>query len=396
MPRLPLALLLIFSLTAPALAQQTIDVGRRFTLPSTVLGETRTVFVRVPANYDRTTTRYPVLYMTDAETQFVHTAATVAFLSRTSRMPDMIVVGVTNTDRTRDLTPTKADLDPGFRGTQFPTAGGANRFLDFFERELIPWVEKEYRVEAFRLFAGHSFGGLFAAHAFATRPALFNAVIAVSPSLSWDNDLAVREMKQLLASRPESPRTLVATVGNEGPAMQRPFDALRDLLSSSRPRWLTWDTRQFPDDDHGSVVLPSHEYALRKIFEGWQPKVNPVSGTYAGGLAGLEGHYAKLSGRLGWTVRPPEGLVNVLGYGELQAGRMTEALAYFEYNVAAYPASANVYDSLGEAQEKAGALDKALASYEKAVKAGEASGDPLLGQFRQHLVALQAKRGTKH
>ena len=47
--------------------------------------------------------------------------------------------------------------------------------------ELIPKIEGQYRTQPFRIFAGHSLGGLFAVHTMLTRPDLFNAYIAVSP-----------------------------------------------------------------------------------------------------------------------------------------------------------------------------------------------------------------------
>ena len=166
-------------------------------LYSDVLGEERTILVRTPPGYAASTIRYPVLYLTDGDAQIGHTAATVAFLARNGRMPEMIIVGVTNTDRTRDLTPTKAEL-AGAGGTvnQFPTSGGSDKFLAFFERELIPKIEAGYRTAPFRVFAGHSFGGLFATYAAVAKPDLFNALIAVSPTLFWDNDLPIRKTEE--------------------------------------------------------------------------------------------------------------------------------------------------------------------------------------------------------
>jgi len=164
-----------------AAAQGAIAMGEAFAVDSTVMGEQRRVVVWTPPGYAVNQRGYPVLYLTDADRQFGHTVTTVEFLSRNGRMPPMIVVGLFNTDRTRDLTPYKdSDTDQ-----QLPTAGGGERFLRFIETELVPWVEGRYRTEKFRAFAGHSFGGLFALHALATRPELFDAVIAVSPTLAW-------------------------------------------------------------------------------------------------------------------------------------------------------------------------------------------------------------------
>jgi predicted alpha/beta superfamily hydrolase len=105
-----LVLAALVSLLPAYAAAQSIELGERLTVRSDTLGEERVIFVRTPRQYATTTERYPVLYLTDGEAQFAHTAATVEFLARNARMPEMIVVAIGNTDRTRDLTPTKATL----------------------------------------------------------------------------------------------------------------------------------------------------------------------------------------------------------------------------------------------------------------------------------------------
>jgi len=174
----PTALLVLLATAFTAPAGVPVLAGQKVTLPSKVLGEDRTLWVSVPDSYARSAGRYPVLYLTDAEAQFEHTSATAAFLARNGFMPEVIVVGVQNTDRTRDLSPSR---DP-----EFPTSGGADRFLEFLETELVPFVESGFRTVPFRIFAGHSAGGNFAFHAMRVRPDLFQAVIAVSPWLVWD------------------------------------------------------------------------------------------------------------------------------------------------------------------------------------------------------------------
>lgn len=63
-----------------------------------------------------------------------------------------------------------------------------------------------------------------------------------------------------------------------------------------------------------------------------------------------------------------EDLVNALGYELLGSDHVEAAIAVFERNVAAYPDSANVYDSLGEAYLAAGDYEKAIQHYEKSVE----------------------------
>jgi len=140
------SLFALFVIATSVSAQGNTANITKLTVKSTVLGEDRTILVRTPAGYDAKKTPYPVLYMTDGDGHMAHTAATIEFLARNGRMSDLIVVGIVNTDQTRDLTPTKAVGD----GTdRFKTAGGADNFLKFIETELIPEIEKTYAVRPY-------------------------------------------------------------------------------------------------------------------------------------------------------------------------------------------------------------------------------------------------------
>src|ERR671917_1142837 len=101
--RLLSALALLLMISAAVIAQPATGTVKRFSLKSTVLGEDRIVLVRTPVGYETNKESYPVLYMTDGDAHMGHTAASIEFLTRNGRIPELIVVGVTNTDRTRDL-----------------------------------------------------------------------------------------------------------------------------------------------------------------------------------------------------------------------------------------------------------------------------------------------------
>src|SRR6185503_13248239 len=120
-----LGLILALSLFSAAAFAQGGSVAK-LNIKSNVLGEDRVILVRTPAGYEANKRAYPVLYMTDGDAHMGHTASTIEFLARNGRMSEMIVVGITNTDRTRDLTPTKGT---GPNAEQFATAGGADKFL---------------------------------------------------------------------------------------------------------------------------------------------------------------------------------------------------------------------------------------------------------------------------
>lgn len=331
---------------------------------SQILGEERTILVRVPANYNQIDTKFPVVYMLDAHAP--QNSMMVGIIEQQAwggTMPEMIVVGIQNTNRTRDLTPTK---------TERANSGGGDKFLDFLEKEVMPLVEKNYRTQPFRVFAGHSLGGLMAVYAFVSRPDLFNAYIAASPVLHWDKDFVIKRAEEIFKQNKDWKKTMFIALGDE-PDYLKGFNSFQDLLKKTKPKNFEYEFQQFKNDNHGSVVLPAYYAGLRKIFAGWSP---PNSGNFAD----LENHYKNLSKRFGYEIKIPEETLNQVGYQLLTANRTDEAIAAFRKNVENYPNSANVYDSLAEAFEKNGQMKQAAENYEKAYKTAERNGETQLAQ----------------
>ena len=384
--RLLSVLAVLLLIPSAAIAQPATGTVKRFSLKSTVMGEERVMLVRTPVGYEQNNLKYPVLYMTDGDGHMGHTASTIEFLVRNGRISDLIVVGVTNTDRTRDLTPAKSTDKNAAGEVRFPTAGGADNFLKFFETELIPEIEKTYRVQPYRIFAGHSFGGLFAIHAMITKPGLFNSYVAVSPSLQWADAEALKRAEAFLKNQKELKVTLFASIGDEPGAIGESFDKFKEALAKSNIKGFEWQAERLSDEDHGSVVLRSHYIGLRKVYEGWQAQQDLQSG-----LNGADAHYKKLSEKFHYSIPVPEGLINQIGYQLLRENKPEDAIAVFKANTERYPGSANVYDSLAEAYEQGGRFDLAEPLYDKARTLGEQNNDPNAAIFKTNYERAHAK-----
>jgi len=333
-----------------------------------------------------------VLYLTDAQFQFAHATTSAAFLSRNLIVPEMIVVGVTNLDRTRDLYATRADFKFAGRTIPFPNSGNADQFLEFLEKELIPWTEATYRTSSFRILAGYSAGGNFTLHVARVKPGLFQALIAGSPWLAWDDH---RELKALLPFL-ESPQLKLRTLylsyadeGSEGPDMKLDVESVVSTLKSRGDASLKWELGTYPRENHETSVLKSYFDGIRMIFEGWSYPRDPQTNALKGTLEDVKAYYVGSGDRFGGNSTAPEAIVNELGYQYLRAGKTSEALAAFRLNAEQYPESANVWDSLGEGLQKAGNRSEALASYRKAVAVARSNHDPSLQSFEAHLAALE-------
>jgi len=389
--RLLFVLAVVLIISSVALAQPATGTVKKFAIKSAVLGEERIILVRTPVGYEQNKVSYPVLYMTDGDAHMGHTASTIEWLTQNGRIPELIVVGITNTDRTRDLTPVKSTAKNPAGDLQFPTSGGADNFLKFIETELIPEINKEYRVQPYRILAGHSLGGLFAIHAMISRPGLFNSFVAVSPSLQWENADELKHAEDFLKNQKEMKATLFMSIGNEPGAIGDCFDKFKDFLSKTDIKNFDWEAERMADEDHGSVVLRSHYFGLRKVYEDWRAPRDLKSGAVLGGLKGADAHYAKLSEKYGYNIPTPENLINQIGYQYLFDGKPDDAIATFKTNVERYPASANVYDSLAEAYERGGRIDLAEPLYDKARTVGQQNNDPNTPAFTANYERAHAK-----
>jgi predicted alpha/beta superfamily hydrolase len=112
-----------------------------------------------------------------------HVAKTVDSLAALGLIRPVIIVGIPNTQRRRDLTgPTRFKEDSAIA----PKVGGSNAFRRFIAEELIPEIDRRYRTTPERSIIGESLAGLFIVETFLLTPQLFDRYIALDPSLWWD------------------------------------------------------------------------------------------------------------------------------------------------------------------------------------------------------------------
>jgi predicted alpha/beta superfamily hydrolase len=158
-----------------------------FTIDSRILAERRLVNVYTPAGYEASPgVAYPVLYMLDGglEEDFPHVVNTVDSLTRLKVIRPVLIVGIENTERRRDLTgPTTVAKD----STIAPHVGGSRLFRQFFRDEFIPEVKARYRCTDETTIVGESLAGLWIVETFLLEPKLFHGYIALDPSLWWNN-----------------------------------------------------------------------------------------------------------------------------------------------------------------------------------------------------------------
>lgn len=310
---------------APAAETKTdpVVIGERFQLESKVLGETRTYIIHTPPAYKSGKEAYPVLVLQDGENNFAHTTSAVDLLSGNSRIPPMIVVGIHNTDRSRDMTPSKPIT--GWRGMPWTgSAGGAQKFLSFIADELLPTVDRNYRTRPYRVLVGHSLGGLFAIYALTSRPEVFNGYLAISPSLWWDDQALVKASQPFFAAHQDLRADLYMTMGDEGQAMLGGAWKLSAVLEEAKLPDLRWQFKRSIEEDHGTIPYLSTYEGLQEIFRGYRI-ADSVALFEQGGLTAFERHYAQVSKRMGYAVPVPMSAYGGTVWELANRGRFDEA-----------------------------------------------------------------------
>ena len=145
-------------------------------IKSNTLSENRTILIHLPDNYENSNLSYPVMYQLDGDKKLLRkTVSTINRLSRKKEnTPEMIVVAIENTKRDRDMWPTHTMYYPESQPL------GSKDFLEFIEKELIPYIESNYRTNENRIICGQSLSAVFTLYAFLTKPNIFNSYIACS------------------------------------------------------------------------------------------------------------------------------------------------------------------------------------------------------------------------
>lgn len=369
------------SRTAPSLP---VIIGERTTFRSTVLGADYPIVIYRPGGYERTNDRYPLLILLDGDGHFHHATGVVDFLVANQRIPPMIVVGVGNRNRTRDLTP--PTNDPRMRGA----AGGADRFLTFLSDELIPHIDQTNRTLDYRVLVGHSFGGLFALHALTTRPEVFNGYISISPSTWWNQQALVAQLPAFLAKHRDLRASLYMTTGNEGGEMLTSAQRVAEILERDAPPTMQWQFHHMPAESHGSIPHRSLYDGLEAMFADLRLELDSTMRT----VADLERRYETLSRKYGYTIPVTEPMINRLGYLLLARDLHQEAIAVFKANTERYPESANTFDSLGDGYEAAGDLQNARTSFARSVELARKNNDPVLDTSTEKLTSVTSKLGA--
>ncbi len=238
----------------PIPAHETIKIQ------SKQLGEERVINIWTADSYKNSSEPLPVMYMADGGTQedFPHIANTLAKLIAEKKIKPLILVGIENTERRRDLSgPTEVAKDREIA----PVVGGAAKFRAFIKEELFPEINQRYRTTEEKSIIGESLSGLFVMETFFTAPDMFDQYIAFDPSLWWNNQYLIRTADDHLSKFPDEPKRLWFA-GSDASDISVHCKALAALLTKGQYPNLTWTFSDEPNEKHHTIFRATKEKAI--------------------------------------------------------------------------------------------------------------------------------------
>lgn len=249
---------------------KTLTIGEIRTIKSKSLNEDRILNIYLPQNFDKTKS-YPIIYLLDGSMNedFIHVLGLVQFFNQMYSMPETIVVGIANIDRKKDFT---FHTDLKDLQKDYPTTGHSDKFINFLEKELKPYIESQFKTTDKYLF-GQSLGGLLATEILLKKPELFNNYFIISPSLWWDNESLLKQAPQLLTKIPNTKKFIYVSVGKgEHPVMIKDAENFFDVLKKANKKNWTLEYKMMETDNHATILHRSLYEGLVKLFPYKEPK----------------------------------------------------------------------------------------------------------------------------
>jgi predicted alpha/beta superfamily hydrolase len=249
------------------------------TIISQINGVTYPLKIALPGSYSNSDKNYPVVYMLDAYSSFGMMTEMQRLLAFDKELPEVIIIGISSKgnskdfifNRARDFTPTSIPTDEILEDIQImtPASGGADKFLEFIGKELIPFVESKFRcIKNDRTLVGHSYGGLFSFYTLFTQPEVFNRYVIISPAVFWDNELIQKKEKEYFAENKTLDAVVYTVVGSaESSYMIEPWKRLTESIHKHNYDGLRFINKIAEGETHYTIMPFIVTHGLISVFK---------------------------------------------------------------------------------------------------------------------------------
>ncbi|MCB0445182.1 MAG: alpha/beta hydrolase-fold protein [Gelidibacter sp.] len=231
------------------------------TIESSKLGESRELKILLPRGYSKDDAKkYPLIIVLDGDYLFEPVAGDVDYYSYWEDIPDAIVVGVNQVDK-------RFDDCMYSEQNSLPIEKGAD-FFEFLGMELIPYLNKNYKTENFRVIVGHGETANFINYYLLKENPVFQAYVVLSPDLAPQMNAYLTERFKTLQSKIFY---YLATSDNDVKSINEKTVALNTSITTIDNKNLLYNFDNFEGPSHYSLPAHAIPKALESIFFVFQP-----------------------------------------------------------------------------------------------------------------------------
>lgn len=349
-----LSLILIICLIQTGLcAQNDVTVGKYRKFDSKILGGELTYLEHLPDGYEKSDKTYPVIFMMNGQnvSQFANDAATLDNLTN-ERIPDMILIGISNTGVAGAFWPCPDDSGHVTGGTVFSA---------FLKDELIPEINKNYRTNGYQLLSGQSNAGLFVMYNFLAYPDMFDAYVIASPMFGWCPDFFLKSTRSLFKTHSGIKKKLYISYGElDYVQVLKPVNDFKEVMKRS-PAGLEWKLEMI--DNSGHVPFSTMNNALLFFFSGCTMNAERKKLS----VPEIKFYFAELSKEYGFEVNPKAGVLLDMAFDLSDEQKTDQAIEIMKYLISLNPDSEVNFYCLGRLFQKTGDIESAKTNYNKAL-----------------------------
>lgn len=261
-------------------------VGKTYILQSQALKESREIKIYLPQGYDKSDKKYPVLYILDGQKFFLYGVNLQQLFNFRKYTPDFIVVGITNTYPQRF--------------SHFNS--GAAKFINFIEKDVLSYVDKNFRTSQTRILFGWEYAGALVVQLMTDVPQLFDAYIAASPFPIKENRL--KRLSNRLLETPDFNRFFYFSVAQDEGMVNDGANDLNTMLLEKSPNTMDWFYKILVDEEHTSTPFSTLYQGIKKYYATY-PELqfkNLEKYYQAGGMKYVEDYHKQRAQKFGFSI----------------------------------------------------------------------------------------------
>ncbi len=229
-------------------------------LNSEKLGDARQLKIQLPRNYDTSDKKYPVIYVFDGDYLFEPVAGVTDYYAYWEDIPEAIVVGINQfKKRNEDCFYDEAN--------SLPVETGA-AFFEFISMELVPYINKTFRTENFKVAVGHGKTANFINYFLLKGIPLFQAYVVLSPDLVPD---MATYLEERFSKIEQKTFYYLAASNNDVKSIKTNTEVLSKSLAAIENANVLKTFEIFDGPSHYSLPVHAIPKALESIFLVFQP-----------------------------------------------------------------------------------------------------------------------------